>query len=111
MEQNSVELNICLRHVSLKFFSVLSLPRSLIRQMPYPRDMQMVCTLFLEIEINQPENILSDCDQTRTHNHLVHKQTLKHLAELATIQATIECEFTLKGVRYMTRTYSRKYFG
>ena len=26
---------------------------------------------------------LSDCNWTRTHNHLVHKQTLNHLAKLA----------------------------
>ena len=27
--------------------------------------------------------ILSDCNWTRTHNHLVHKRTLNHLAKLA----------------------------
>ena len=26
---------------------------------------------------------LSDCNRTRTHNHLVHKRTLNHLAKLA----------------------------
>ena len=26
---------------------------------------------------------LSDCNWTRTHNHLVHKQTLNHLAKMA----------------------------
>ena len=26
---------------------------------------------------------LSDCNWTRTHNHLVHKRTLNHLAKLA----------------------------
>ena len=25
---------------------------------------------------------MSDCNQTRTHNHLVHKRTLNHLAKL-----------------------------
>ena len=28
-------------------------------------------------------NICSDCNWTRTHNHLVHKRTLNHLAKLA----------------------------
>ena len=28
-------------------------------------------------------NIKSDCNWTLTHNHLVHKQTLNHLAKLA----------------------------
>ena len=67
----------------------------------------------------------------RTHNHLVHKQTLNHLAKLANmqtesrwshlnfryhayfeqevdIQATIECGFILKRVRDMMRTYKHK---
>ena len=48
-----------------------------------------------------------------TQNHLVRKGTLNHLAKLASskeffdIQATIECGFTLKRVRDMTKTYSR----
>ena len=46
----------------------------------------------------------SDCNWTRTQNHLVLKRTLNHLAKLD-IQATIECGFTLKRVRDMTRTY------
>ena len=57
--------------------------------------------------------ILSDCNCTRTHNHLVRKRTLNHLAQLVTsskefldIQATIECGFTLKHVRDMIRIYS-----
>ena len=29
------------------------------------------------------ENRESDCNWTRTHNHLVHKQTLNYLAKLA----------------------------
>ena len=37
---------------------------------------------------------------TRTQNHLVLKRTLNHLAKL-------ECGFTLKRVRDMTRTYSQ----
>ena len=38
----------------------------------------------------------SDCNWTRTHNHLVRK-----------VKASIECGFTLKRVRDMTRTYSQ----
>ena len=54
---------------------------------------------------------------TRTQNHLVLKRTLNHLAiwspsdflpasskKFLDIQATIECGFTLKRVRDMTRT-------
>ena len=33
--------------------------------------------------INGTGRLLSDCNWTRTHNHLVHKQTLNHLAKLA----------------------------
>ena len=29
--------------------------------------------------------ISSDCNGTRTHNHLVHKRTLNHLAKLASL--------------------------
>ena len=66
---------------------------------------------------------LYDCNWTRTQNHLVLKRTLNHLAKLAVtspsdfapgsskefldIQAAIECGFTLKRVRDMTRTYSQ----
>ena len=47
----------------------------------------------------------SDWNWTWTQNHLVLKRTLNHLAKLD-IQGTIECGFTLKRVRDMTRTYS-----
>ena len=47
-----------------------------------------------------------DCNWTRTQNHLVLKRTLNHLAKLA----AIECGFTLKRVRDMTRTYSHNRF-
>ena len=45
----------------------------------------------------------SDCNGTRTYNHLVCKRTLNHLVKLA----IIECEFTLRNVREMIRTYSQ----
>ena len=56
---------------------------------------------------------LSDCNWTRTQNHLVRKRTLNHLVSLAPasskdfldIQATIERGFTLKRVSDMIRTY------
>ena len=35
------------------------------------------------IEITIGDDNLSDCNWTRTHNHLVHKRTLNHLAKLA----------------------------
>ena len=31
----------------------------------------------------QGQVFISDCNWTRTHNHLVHKRTLNHLAKLA----------------------------
>ena len=61
---------------------------------------------------------LSDCNETRTYNHLVRKRTLNHLwsvwpvfmavlsKEFFDIQATMECGFTLKRVSYMKRTHS-----
>ena len=55
--------------------------------------------------------LLCDGNGTRTHNHLVHKRTLNHIApasskEVLDIYATIECGFTMKCVRGMTRTYN-----
>ena len=47
---------------------------------------------------------LSDSNWTRTHSHLVHKRTLNHLAKLA---KWLTSRFTLKRVRYMTRTHSQ----
>ena len=54
----------------------------------------------------------SDCNWTRTQNHLVRKRTLNHLTKFQISRlATIECGFTLKRVRDITRTYSpRKHF-
>ena len=54
---------------------------------------------------------LSDCNWTRTHNHLVHKWTLNHLAKLAKwLSVDIECGFTLKRIRDMIRTYSQMHY-
>ena len=58
---------------------------------------------------------LSDCNGTGTHNHLVHKETLNHLANLVPVlsqefldnQATIECGFTHKSIHDMIRTYNQ----
>ena len=38
---------------------------------------------FLLFFFQQPVVNISDCNWTRTHNHLVCKQTLNHLAKLA----------------------------
>ena len=42
---------------------------------------------FSEMEnpIIDKENNISDCNWTRTHNHLVHKRTLNHLAKLTSL--------------------------
>ena len=68
---------------------------------------------------------LSDCNWTRTQNHLVRKRTLNHLAkfwvrvQLQSLKLQIsrlfrassltfrqtECRFTLKRIRDMTKTY------
>ena len=37
----------------------------------------------LHIECFTAEKTLSDCNETRTHNHLVRKRTFNHLAKLA----------------------------
>ena len=84
------------------------------------------------------KNGLRDCNWTRTHNHLVHKQTLDHLAKLASLAKCSsvclwtkrlwvrvqlqslklqisrllpwqEYWFTLKGVRDMIITDSQKW--
>ena len=40
-------------------------------------------TGWSEDMINGTSRLLSNCNWTRTHNHLVHKRTLNHLAKLA----------------------------
>ena len=54
---------------------------------------------------------LSDSNRVQTHNHLVCKWTLNHLAkltkELLDIQAIVECRFTLKRIHDMIITYSQ----
>ena len=69
--------------------------------------------------VNTNKIKISDCNGTRTHNHLVRKRTLNHLAKLdiasdiasvsskefLDIQAAIVCGFTLKRVCGMIRTY------
>ena len=54
---------------------------------------------------------LSDSNRNQTQNHLVHEQTLNHLAKLAKwlscVVATTECRFTLKRACDMIRTYSQ----
>ena len=66
---------------------------------------------FIFVEVNTRYLVLlwgvNDSNGTRTHNHLVRKRTLSHLAKLfLDVQATIECRFTLKRVRDMIITYS-----
>ena len=59
------------------------------------------------LKSGQRSVFLSDSNEIRTHNHLVRKRTLSHLAKLfLDVQATIECRFTLKRVRDMIITYS-----
>ena len=45
------------------------------------------CLNFKELLARSRREIsnLSDCNWTRTHNHLVHKRTLNHLAKLASL--------------------------
>ena len=65
----------------------------------------IVCLNVKELLARSRRHIstLTDSNGTRTHNHLVHKRTLNHLANLA----TLECGFTLKLVRDMIITYSQ----
>ena len=92
------------------------------------------------VEVHHSHNsVFTECNWTQTHNHLVRKRTLNHLAKLANlvfnyelsgcgfesscshlnfrfrtcfldIQAIIECGFPLKRVRDMIRTYSHSVF-
>ena len=41
--------------------------------------------LFLMMQLSMLSVIISDCNWTRTHNHLLHKWTLNHLAKLRPI--------------------------
>ena len=56
----------------------------------------------------------SDCNGTRTHNHLVRKQTSDiepvSSKEFLDTQATTECGFTQKRVCDMIRTYSQMHY-
>ena len=45
---------------------------------------------------------LSDCNWTRTHNHLVHKQTLNHLAKLAQVVVGFESSCGHLNFRFHT---------
>ena len=63
---------------------------------------------------------IGDCNGIQTHNHLVRKRTLNHLAKLTkfgtwgllrarsslTFRQSVECRFTLNLVRDMIITYS-----
>ena len=54
---------------------------------------------------------LSECNWTRTHNHLVHKQTLNHLAKLA--KSSFKCsveETHQKMVKFWTQEVLICYF-
>ena len=79
----------------------------------------IVCLSVKELLARSMRHIWScDSNGIRTHNHLVCKQTLNHLAKLAyfwlfgqtdlalTFRQTIECRFTLKLVSDMIITYS-----
>ena len=71
------------------------------------------------MKFSKIQQILSDCNGPRTHNHLVSKRTLNRLTKLAKrlsyvvskeflgIQVTIEFGFTLKGVRDIIRADSQ----
>ena len=40
---------------------------------------------MLNFNFSEKDLAQSDCNWTRTHNHLVHKRTLNHLANLALV--------------------------
>ena len=75
----------------------------------------------IQIAESTTYSYISDCNWTRTQNHLVCKRTLQSSPvavtktsdftpvsskEFLDIQASIDCRFTLKRVRDITRTYS-----
>ena len=45
--------------------------------------------ILVHSSITLPTN-LCDCNETRTHNHLIGKRTLNHLAKLASLRACFE---------------------
>ena len=69
-----------------------------------------ICLNVKELLVRSRREIwsLSDCNWTRTHNHLVHKRTLSHLAKLANwlscvlstyLYGAFDCMFLLCQVR------------
>ena len=45
--------------------------------------MKSSCLATDKLHLNKTGNSISDCNWTRTHNHLVHKRTLNYLAKVA----------------------------
>ena len=117
---STVHLTVCYYHVTCAFQSESSLYTCLNVRERLARNRHEIWSL-------------SDCNWTRTHNHLVHKRTLNHLAKLAkwfscvvsiylygafdsmllschvrvSEWTTTECEFTLKRLRDTIIIYSQ----
>ena len=91
-----VQLTVCSYHVTYAFQSESTLYHCL-------HVKELLVQNRLEI------GSLSDCNWTRTHNHLLRKRTLLPVLskEFRDIQTAIEFLFTLKRVRDMIRTCSQ----
>ena len=65
-------MNVCSSHVKYAFQSESALSSCLnVKKLPARSRREI--------------RSLSDCNGTRTHNHLVHKRTLNHLVKLASL--------------------------
>ena len=53
---------------------------------------------------------LSDCNETRTHNHLVRKRTLNHLAKLALMVQCESCWSHLRTILFFLERFGIKFF-
>ena len=54
--------------------------------------------MILKIKSVDYRCYLSDCNWARTHNHLVHKRTLNHLAKLAKLVLVCTVHLTLDAM-------------
>ena len=64
-----------------------------------------ICSDGALTNLEQTERDLSDCNGTQTHNHLIRKQTLKHLTKLAKRLSCIVSTYLYGDFDYMFLSY------
>ena len=52
---------------------------------------------------------ISDCNRTRAHNHLVHKQTLNHLAKWTILQLKLAILQSITGITLENLCYTQEH--